>query len=142
MLNNWRLRRQTKQKLKRLERKHASLQAPYPMPDDWPHKEKYESLWAKIVEERLMLRVYQTLSLEDKARRLGIEIPDDKAGWWEGDKGLSPFTATGIIGVRKIIRDERFRRLEQWVKVVIPVISALTGLLGILFGLLTLLWKH
>jgi len=89
------------------------------MPDDWPHREEYESLWAKIVEERLMLRVYKTLLLEDKARRLSIEIPDDKVGWWEGDRGLSPLTETGLIGVRKIIREERLKRWEQWVKIII-----------------------
>lgn len=41
--------------------------------------------------------------------------------------------------LRKTVRDERFRRMEQWVKLISALVAGLTGLLGVIIGLVALL---
>jgi hypothetical protein len=90
-----------------------------------------------------------TSKLQRQAKRLSIEIPDDRDGWWKDAKWkvitenlpLRVLTERGQLGARRLIKEERLKNIEQIVKIVIPILTALTGLLGVLFGLLTLLWK-
>jgi hypothetical protein len=93
------------------------------------------------------LEIFESRTLLRKARQSGIEIPRNPA-WWSDDNedgGMPPEAVTtwlsevGRIGVTKLIREESRRNIEWWVKVAIPLLSALTSLLGLLVALVTVL---
>lgn len=77
------------------------------------------------------------------AERLGIDIPD-RQNWWANDDAegnLSPDDTTwwlsekGRIGLANLIKQERRKDFEWWLK----VIAALTGLGGVFIGIISAL---
>ncbi len=73
-----------------------------------------------------------------KAERLGIDIPYEKNQWW-GSAGLN---SAGRHGMAKLIRDENRKTIEWWVKTVggiLPLITGLAGLVGVIIGLISIL---
>jgi hypothetical protein len=97
----------------------------------------------------------ETMALLRKALKWGIDIPNNK-GWWEDDKpytggmtdidmlvaiGDQRLTALGRAGVKRLIREERRKSIEWWIKVIVTVITALTGLVGALIGVFAILRK-
>jgi hypothetical protein len=89
----------------------------------------------------------ESAQLLRKAHKLGIEVPDTNS-WWEYEFfdedrrsrriHLSEF---GKIKVAKLIREERVKNAEQLIKLVAPIIAALTGLVGAIIGLLAFIWS-
>jgi|GEM_PF-1902701 Predicted oxidoreductase len=84
----------------------------------------------------------ETLILLAEAARLGIELPEGKEGWYYSESGYeSLLTGLGQIRARRLLRDERRKNVEWWVRVIGPVLTVLVGLLGLLVALLSLLYK-
>ena len=68
-----------------------------------------------------------------KARRLGIDYKSDESYWDEPkEDGLSEIA--GHAKLRKLIRDERLRIAESWVKVLVPILSAIVSILSLLIA--------
>lgn len=89
------------------------------------------------------LEFFESELLLTKAERLGIDLPDKK-DWWSNDdvhSELSPDDITwwlsrkGRIGVANLIKQERRKDVEWWLK----IIAALTGLGGVLVGIISAL---
>jgi hypothetical protein len=87
-----------------------------------------------------------------KATKLGVDIPthEEKSTWWEsnsrGGFDFGPATVywlsdAGMAGVSKLIREERRKNVEWWVRTVGSVAGLLTGLLGALIGVIAFLKK-
>lgn len=100
----------------------------------------------------------ETDKLKREALELGIEIPYHKSWWWDDfDRYVDDYnslemweyvsdeytylTDIGKAGVRKLIYDEKFNRRERWVKLITQIIVALTGLGGIIIGIISSLKK-
>jgi hypothetical protein len=113
--------------------------------------------------EWLAREEHETAELKKQALEYGIEIPR-KAGWWWDDSeeminsGVSLqeleyaisyyLTEEGKAGVRKLIREERKKedewrraRIEWKVKLVVSIITAITGLAGAAIGIIAILKK-
>lgn len=93
------------------------------------------------------LAVLESVQLVDKAHKLGIEIPSTES-WWEfeyAEDGIGSYRSylseLGKVKVAKLIREEKLKNAEQWIKLIAPLISALTGLLGVIIGLIAILSK-
>lgn len=100
---------------------------------------------SKIGECKRRLAAVETDELLDKAQSYGIELPRDKKHWWRddidyaGEDFRSYLTDAGKAGVKKLIRDEWRLAVDWWVKIIVSVLAALTGLVGAIIGMLALL---
>ena|ERR1051326_3611985 len=60
-------------------------------------------------------------------------------GWWYPNDAfigkIDALTGKGQIGMRKLIRDERLRRVKQWSEILIPIFSLLIAFLSLLLVL-------
>lgn len=83
----------------------------------------------ELLEYQRLIETAHRLGIDyqpDPNRRDGYEItPDGRLG------------GPGYAKLRKAIRDERLRIAESWAKILVPVITALTGLLGLVVTLIT-----
>jgi hypothetical protein len=76
-----------------------------------------------------------------EAKRLDVDIPPVRDGMiWFTDEHTKRvwLTPRGRYTVRKLVDEEKGRRFEvatRWVKLLLPIITALAGLLGVIAGL-------
>lgn len=102
------------------------------------HKERGSELDITL----LHLELLETGTLIESARRLGIE-PEYDSGWLHEreitEKGW--IHNTSYAKLRKLVRDERLSIAEKWIKVIVPVLTALVSLLGLLVALVTVIRK-
>ena len=102
--------------------------------------------------ERTKKEARETAELEREALRLGIDIPRHASWWWDDSeqfRGVPSdqmedlvsyyLTKQGRAGVRRLIREEKRKNIEWWLKVVGSVITLITGLVGTLIGLFAVL---
>lgn len=97
--------------------------------------------------QRFRLTVFDTAALTRKARELGVEIPRNNTWWYnDNDDGSLPpedvsyyLINLGKTAVKKLIREERRKNIEWWVKILTPVLGALISLLGLIIALITVL---
>lgn len=69
-----------------------------------------------------------------RASSRGLDIPNDDS-WWEESLGYKYLSKTGRARVERMIRDD-FRENSKWF---MEVVAVLTGLVGALIGLLSVL---
>jgi hypothetical protein len=109
------------------------------------HQERLD-LQLKRDSYKLQIELYESDFLRRKALQLGIDIPKNP-GWWndDNDDGLMPPEAVtswlsykGRIGVGKLIREEKRKNIEWWVKTITPILGALISLLGLIVALVTI----
>lgn len=114
------------------------------------------------MKDKLATERRETDTLKHEALKLGIEIPNHSAWWWDDVENFGGslqnweivkdeftyLTDVGKIGVRKLIRDEKRKEIEWkrkniewWIKIIVTVITALTGLVGALIGVFAILRK-
>jgi hypothetical protein len=105
----------------------------------------------------------ETAELKRQALKYGIDIPRKDGWWWDDSEDIinsgvslqeleyavsEYLSEQGKAGVRKLIREEA-RKEDEWqrarfewkVKMWVSVISAVTGLLGVLIGIFAILRK-
>ena len=90
---------------------------------------------------RIRIEKAESNLLLHKAHYLGIEYPTktEKPDWWELDSEESWLSEKGQIRVNRLIKEERQKNIEWWVKVVTPLIGALISLMGLIIALITIL---
>jgi hypothetical protein len=95
---------------------------------------------------------FESKLLIDEARRRGISIPKEP-DWWSTDRGdyeghgwqeqfvvdMSTcwLSETGRAMVTRLIKDDRKKNIEWWVKMVAPLLAALISLMGLVVALVT-----
>jgi hypothetical protein len=88
------------------------------------------------------LERFESNLLINEARKLAIKIPSEHSDWWIEDKGNVPVTRwlslTGQLGVSKLIKDERRKSIEWWVKIITPLLGALISILGLIVALVSI----
>jgi lipopolysaccharide export LptBFGC system permease protein LptF len=111
---------------------------------DSEQAKEQEKLQDKLYPLKQRLDAIETERLTKKARQLGIEIPSNRTWWWDDlDYVSSPDEATfyltdiGKAGVSKLIREERRKNIEWWVKTITPILGALISLLGLVIALIS-----
>src|SRR5215204_6095525 len=134
MLAEWNRRRELKKQITSLQEREAKsrLQAKNDSPESVPELHGFE-----IGVRQRQLAELETGRLVRKARRLGIQIPQQESWWWEDEtfegtmsldgayEGKYYLTEFGKVGVSKLIREERRKSIEWWVKIITPILSAL-----------------
>jgi hypothetical protein len=141
MFDEWRERRSLQRGINLLKKEESTF-------DGLEDQEKLAKLHIKLSGRELRLAVIDTDRLLRKVRQLGIELPPKKDSWWWDDMDYagpddyrSYLTDIGKASVSKLIREERRKNIEWWVKIVVTIITALTGLVGSLIGVLSVLNK-
>lgn len=118
-----------KRRLKRLKKSLFAIKDPF------SNIEEIRKLNEEIVPLEKRLNIIESMELEIEAGRLGIDIPTDKEGWWEdtGSEILKGqmLTEIGKEGVRKLIKEERFRVIKRWAEILIPILSLLVAILAL-----------
>jgi len=89
------------------------------------------------------IRQIESALLLKEALHLGIEYPtsDQKPEWWNNTSDGQWLTHRGQIGLNKLIREERRKNIEWWVKIVTPLIGAAISLIGLIIALITIVRK-
>ncbi len=149
-----------KKKLKELRRNISSLQGQRAALLMVAAGERDENRQQTLVRElRRQTRTLETLEsslLREKAHRLGIDVPShtDKPEWWLDDieenelQGAPEYAITrwlspvGKAVIRRRIREEKRKDKEWWLKVILSVLTALTGVGGVVIGIISLLKHH
>jgi hypothetical protein len=149
MFDEWKKRRKIKKRLASLKEQEAisnaqtDIYSPEYNPEAKPVMVGFE-----IGSLQRGLADMETNRLTTKARRLGIQLPPEK-NWWledemfEGEiidgvyEGKYFLTEAGMAGVSKLIREERRRSIEWWVKIITPILSAAIALLGLIVALVS-----
>jgi hypothetical protein len=108
--------------------------------DQWVDSKVYENEISMVRSRRLL----------DEADAYDVAVPND-GGMWERDEDANDpdgpcwLSSQGRAHVRKLISEEKARRFEektQWViKLIVPIIVALAGLVGAATGFVLALRK-
>jgi hypothetical protein len=103
----------------------------------------------------LKLRGAETDMLLLKARKLGVDIPENPA-WWRVDTFLEQnflgefpdengkrryLTEAGFYGMTRLVREAQRSNIEWWIKVTGGVLAGMTGLAGTIIGIIAILSK-
>jgi len=107
------------------------------------------AMWFELDLQREEEDAHQSKQLLRKAMRLRVPSPplhldngEDSGYWYEGSQtGGRYLTVTGFREVRSEIRQEQKSRHEQWAHLVVWI-SAVTGVIGAITGLVAVLQKH
>lgn len=141
MFREWKEARSLKREISLLQKQQFRL-------DPLADQEKKAKLAIRISDRQQRLAAIDTDRIFLKVRKLGIELPSGKDSWWWDDMDYvgpddsrSYLTNIGKAAVSKLIREERRKNIEWWVKIIVTVITALTGLVGALIGVFSLLKK-
>lgn len=100
--------------------------------------------------ENCTFRIAQIKSarLVRQAIRLGIEIPDPESytiGYVKEERQTTQCAYLDTIQLRKLKRSiliERRATWEFWLKVIVPILTAVTGAVGVIIGLVAILKTH
>lgn len=151
MVKAWIERRALKRKKIRLDAEYLPLiKSHVEGSPEW--KEIYTKYLRAISFYEPELKQVTTKRLNLKAIRLGIS-PIEYKDWYSshrvftdngGSYTCTVLTTLGEIKLRRLIRDDRRNTIKFWVKILAPIITALTGLAGAAIGLLTIIkaWKN
>lgn len=140
MFDEWKKYRKLKREIILLEKEESTLG------ENTNPKEKSE-LYSKLGDRHRKLSAIETDKILSKVQKLGIELPTGKKHWWwddidyEGEDFRNYLTDDGKAGVKKLIRNERRNSVDWWVKMIVSVLAALTGLIGSIIGVLAVLKK-
>lgn len=140
MFKKWKEHRKFRHELQTWEKEMSTV-------EEVNDNTKISKLRDKINGRKMKLSALDTDRLLKKMNKLGIEVPVQKEWWWNDIDYVGPdefqyyLTDFGKASVLKLIKEERRRNTEWWVKTVVTVILALTGLIGSIIGILSVLNK-
>jgi hypothetical protein len=145
----WRAERAEKSETRIRNFYHPKLEAAKKANDE----KEYQSLLASMYFEHDInehAEVLRTVQLERRARRLGIEIPpkpgpnvDDNAKWFYNNvTGEFTFAPKGELEITREIRKEEIERLQFKMRWVSQIVIPITGLIGTIIGLISVLRVH
>jgi hypothetical protein len=94
----------------------------------WDH----EAGWPESYLGRL-----RTNRLRANALKRAIELPADD-GWWttHGESNTRYLTDLGLAKAKRLVRDDFRQSAKWWIEVVTAIVTALTGLGGVIIGIL------
>jgi len=113
--------------------------------EDSEQAKEQKNLRNELDSHRHRLDAIETERLMKKVRRLGIELPSKNNWWWDNldqagaDDYHSYLTDVGKAGVSKLIREERRKSIEWWVKIIAPLLPPVISIIGLLVALLTVI---
>jgi hypothetical protein len=108
-----------------------------------PRDEKIEALLAEG--ERLSnenIRLARLVHLLEDCTEYDIDLSGYDDIWERDEHGHFHLNAKGRATARKLLHDEkelRFENTARWVKLLVPIITGIAGLLGIITGLVAVL---
>jgi hypothetical protein len=87
----------------------------------------------------LRLLTLDSRRLRRKAERFGIEPPRE---WWFHDEehDLWHLTPDGKRQLKRRVTQERIWTVKQWFHAVTPIVALITGLIGVIIGLVSI-WR-
>ncbi len=103
--------------------------------------------------ERIEQEVAETDELMREALRWGVETPHGETMWKDDseqhggtieeiqDATSFWLTEKGKVTVRRLLREAKKTNAEWWVKIIVSIVAAITGLLGALIGVVAILKK-
>lgn len=126
-MQEWR-EHQDRRRLKRLKKSLLAIEDPF------SNIEEVRNLNEEIIPLERRLRILDSIYLVKEAARLDIDIPE-KDNWWK-DSGSEIWqgrvlTDIGQEGLRKLIREARFRIIKKWAELLIPILSLLIAILAL-----------
>ncbi|MDQ3803085.1 MAG: hypothetical protein M3416_04435 [Acidobacteriota bacterium] len=144
MFDEWRERRKLRDEISVLEKKTAGWDWRL---DEWFDKDSEQAqeqanLRKKLYSLTLRFEAIETERLIKEAVRLGIDFPE-KPEWWRKADGKTfenfrpRLNQYGRVAISKLIRDERRKNIEWWVKTITPLLGALISLLGLVVALVS-----
>jgi hypothetical protein len=127
MFNYWRERRRLKREIAELIQRGEAEQA------------ELEGRPSALAGPLILFQMLEYERLMKKARRLGIEYkrPTDHDDGYELTEN-GQLVGEGYARLRKMIRDERLNVAEKWVKILVPLITAIASVLGLIIALITI----
>jgi hypothetical protein len=132
MFDKWRERRRLKREIASIERRYQSKLRVATEEDRENLESERES---ELVSPQMLLEIIDYEVLVGKAQRLGLDPRQvDSSSHGGGMSTTNP-------RLRKLIRDERLSIAGHWVKILVPVLTVLVSLLGLLVALVTVLRK-
>ena len=134
MFDEWRERRRLRRQLAEIARRYK------PRLSAAQNEEEREAIEGECESEQvapfILLEMLETDRLLRKARRLGLEFKSDHNWWAENEITEQRWLSRlGDSRLRKLIRDERFNIAEKWVKILVPVLTALISVLSLIVAL-------
>ncbi len=121
--------RKLRNKINRLTREHRNLVKHSADPEA-----EVTPAFIQRTEARRQFMKLRGAHLLWKADQFDVPIPQDDEYWWETEKSAT-LSDVGAAKLQALIRAEKKARREQW----LPLVTALTGLGGIVVAILTLL---
>ena len=103
--------------------------------------------------DRLKREAEETSKLTSELLSRGIDLPREGGLWWDDmdDHGGTIdeieaatnyyLTDKGKATARRLIREDKRRNVEWWIKIIGSIVALTTGLLGTLIGVLAFLKK-
>jgi hypothetical protein len=144
MFDVWKLNRQLQKIQKSFAKEHQKLVKRKAPAEDFQNLDYDEHYAIEDAEKAIDLTVGTRLFHE--ARSLDVETPPftDEEMWFKDDENDRIwFTSKGRAHVRRLIDEEKARRFEvktRWVmKIILPVMTALIGIIGAVTGLVAVL---
>ena len=137
MLDEWRERRRLRRQLAEITRRYSPRLAA-------ASEEEREAIESERDSEMaapyILLEMSETDRLLRKVRKLGIDYKSEN-GWWLENEITEQSWLSNVAHakLRKLIRDERFNIAEKWVKILVPVLTALISVLGLIVALVTVI---
>jgi hypothetical protein len=142
MFNNWQLKRA----IKYIAKKHEAELKQY---HDDGNEEKANALLEKMENQvdawDSQMQESESMRLFYRAQKYDLEVPYPNEEMWEKDDRFRILTAKGRLAIRKAIDEEISRRRELtgwwWKTVIIPGLTAITGTVGAITGLIAVLHR-
>lgn len=150
MFDEWKKQRELRRRINSLkERETISRARTDSNSPKYNPEAKLEVHGYEIGSLQRQLAELETDRLVRKARWLGVEIPQKEGWWWEDEtfegevingvyRGRFYLTEFGKVGVYKLIKEERRKSIDWWVKIITPILSALIALLGLIVAIISL----
>jgi hypothetical protein len=137
MLDVWRERRRLKRELAEITRRYSPILKA-------ASEEEREAIMNERESEMagpyILLEMSETDRLLRKVRKLGIDYKSESTWWVENEiTEQSWLSNVAYAKLRKLIRDERFNIAEKWVKILVPVLTAVISILGLIVALVSVI---